>query len=97
MLSRNAWYLASLLREELGSDVKGVGVETAELVNLWGDYPPEDLQPTIKELERIGYIRVERTIPPQDRPGVAKEYNLRNIVGIQITEALQQYMDRIEA
>jgi len=94
VLSDSAFKLAYMLRELVGSDVKGIGPETSELVDLWGELPPVDLKPAMLELERWGFLGVDRGMGP--RPSHSREYGLRNVIGIRVMEPLQAYFDDLD-
>lgn len=93
MLSDSALKLAAILRAHEGPDVKGVGPDINQLISLWSDNPPEDLRPAMEELKRIGFINIDLRISAPV-PAEMKPYNVRDVVGIQITEAMQSFMDQ---
>ncbi len=92
MLSDNADELARELRSHVGPDRVGVGPDVTQLVKLWGSRDPAALRPAMDELEGLGFIRVD-TGMAMSPTGVGPEYNVRNIVRVSVTEALQDYLD----
>lgn len=94
MLSDNAIELAMALRQHVGADKSGVGPSVPRLVELWGSRNPAALRPAIDELERWGFIRVDKGIGSSST-GIPTDYSVRGIVGVAITEALQEYLDNL--
>ncbi len=92
MLSDNAKDLAKELRLHVGPDQAGVGPGMSQLVGLWGSRDTAALRPAIDELENLGFFRVDRGIAASPT-GVGSEYDVRGIVGVAVTEALQDYLD----
>ena len=92
MLSDNAMNLAITLRSHVGSDQVGVGPDVKELVELWGGKDPAALRPAMDELERLGFILIDRRLgSPQ--AWISSEFAVRDVVGVQVTEAFQDYLD----
>jgi hypothetical protein len=94
MNMETAVVLLRFLCEEVGPDQKGVGPDVKRLILLWGNNEPSDLGLAVNELERQGFIDVERHIAGTDAQRA--RYGLRGIVGVHVTEAMQAYCDTLE-
>ena len=94
LLSDNAMNLAMDIRSREGADRIGVGPDVNQLVELWGSRDPAALRPAIDELERLGFIRVDKAIGSSS-VGVSADYNVQSVAGIAITETLQEYLDNV--
>lgn len=92
MLSDAAKELAYELRLHIGSDKVGIGPELSPLMGLVPDMEPSVLAAALRELEGLGFVRVDRAIATQDRP---EPRELRGIVGVTVLEPLQAYFDRL--
>jgi len=97
MLSDNAMKLALLLRQEIGPDKVGLGVEPARLVELWGDAEPIALLPAINELQRSGFVRMDTGIPLGRPSNFPAQWGLRDVVSVTVLEPLQEYCDDLGA
>ena len=94
MLSENAMELAFLLRSFVGQDGIGVGPDVGQLVECWGDRDPSSLRPAMDELATFGFLNVNEGIgTPYQK--IAAEYGLRGVVGVQVTRAMQEWLDQI--
>ncbi len=95
MLTKNALRLALLLREEIGPDKVGLGVEPARLIELWADAEPSALLPAINELESLGFARTDTGFP-SGPSGIPPQWGLRGVVGVTVLEPLQEYCDDLD-
>ena len=86
--------LAYLLRRREGADRVGVGPDVNQLLKLWGENDPLALRPAIEELEKFGFLRVDRGMPNEVNR-VHIEYKVRDIAGVAITERFQEHCDRL--
>lgn len=82
------------IRSLVGSDVKGVGPGLAELLQhqLLLDESAAEIMAGLQEAERFRLIRVDRGMPAGPTLGIPNE--LRNIAGVSIIEAGQEYLDK---
>jgi hypothetical protein len=92
MLSKNAKTVAYELRHSVGPDSVGIGPDTNELIVICGEIDSTELSAAITELERLGFVGVDRAIPTSDSP-LPKP--LRGIVGVSVLEPLQAYFDKM--
>ena len=93
-LSKDALDVGYALREHEGSDVVGVGPDTATLIGLdrIAGKSGDALRAALDELESCGLIRISYCIGTL-RPGIPKE--LRDIAGVSILEPLQAMFDEM--
>ncbi|MEQ1509032.1 MAG: hypothetical protein ABL909_01360 [Sphingopyxis sp.] len=92
MLSENAKTVAYELRLSVGPDSVGIGPDTNELIAICGDFDGDELLAAISELQRMGFINVDRAIPTSES---SLPKPLRGIVAVSVLEPLQAYFDRI--
>lgn len=95
MLSANTFDLAQKLREAIGADKKGIGLECTALVSLWEDRDPTTLRSAIDELAMLGFVRVDKGIGAS-HPDIPSDYNLRGVVCVTVMEPLQAYLDSLD-
>ncbi len=90
MLSDTAFSVALKLREHVGADKKGIGPDTRQLVGLFDDLDPGELRVALEELNRIGFINLEIRVGTPVA-GIPDEF--RDVLGVTVLEAMQDYFD----
>lgn len=93
-LTDHALTVAIAVRENVGSDVQGIGPDTAELVNLTAikSLEGDEIRSAIMELEQFGLFHVSYCLGAP-RPGIPAQ--LRDIAGVSILERCQQLLDQL--
>ena len=90
MLTDNAFIVAQRLREQVGSDINGVGLDNQQLCTLFDNFDSNELRDALNELAQIGFIRLDEGMPAS-AAGIPKA--LRNIAGVGVMEPMQVYFD----
>ena len=76
----------------VGADKKGIGADARQLLKIFNDLEPKELRAALDELAGIRFVHVNEAIV-QPIPGIPPEF--RGIVGVSVTESLQEYFDEL--